>query len=167
MPRCITGLIFRLPPVRVAAHRCARKSVSPRSGRPRCVPRRRSSWVSLSMYLDLKCTLSLSIPQCAQSTPTASGSRSSARRWTVERLRFGQLPMLVRVVVGLSLLHAWVSFEEFVVDRSGLWKYMPDYKVGRVCVWDLTVIALIIAGLVWASVGGRRSESPEAARSSR
>ena len=70
----------------------------------------------------------------------------------MERLRFGQLPMLVRVVVGLSLLNAWVSFEEFVVDRSGLWKYMPDYKVGRFCVWDLSVIALIIAGLVWASV---------------
>jgi hypothetical protein len=85
----------------------------------------------------------------------------------VERLRFGQLPMLLRVVVGLSLLNAWVSFEEFVVDRSGLWKYMPDYKVGRFCVWDLTVIALIVAGLVWASVGGRRSEPPEAARSSR
>jgi len=79
-------------------------------------------------------------------------ARSSARRWTVERLRFGQLPMLVRVVVGLSLLNAWVSFEEFVVDRSDLWKYMPDYKVGRFCVWDLSVIALIIAGLVWASV---------------
>ena len=81
-------------------------------------------------------------------------------RWTVERLRFGQLPMLVRVVVGLSLLNAWVSFEEFVVDRIGLWKYMPGYKVGQGCVWDLTVAALIVAGLVWASVRGRRSHTP-------
>jgi hypothetical protein len=85
----------------------------------------------------------------------------------VERLRFGQLPMLVRVVVGLSLFNAWVSFEEFVVDRIGLWKYMPGYRVGQGCVWDLTVGALIIAGLVWASVGGPRSEPPEAMRSSR
>jgi hypothetical protein len=90
-----------------------------------------------------------------------------ARRWIVERLRFGQLPILVRVVVGLSLFNAWVSFEEFVVDRIGLWKYMPGYKVGRGCVWDLTVGALIIAGLVWGSVGGRRSRAPEAARSAR
>jgi hypothetical protein len=85
----------------------------------------------------------------------------------VERLRFGQLPMLVRLVVGLSLLNAWVSFEEFVVDRIGLWKYMPGYEVGRLCIWDLTAVTLIIAGLVWASVGGRRSQQPEAARSSR
>ena len=85
----------------------------------------------------------------------------------MERFRFRQLPMLVRVVVGLSLFNAWVSFEEFVVDRIGLWKYMPGYKVGQGCVWDLTVAALIIAGLVWASVGGRRSQPPEAARSSR
>jgi len=60
----------------------------------------------------------------------------------------------------------WVSFEEFVVDRIGLWKYMPGYKVGQGYVWDLTVGALIIAGLVWASVGGRRT-LPALARSER
>jgi hypothetical protein len=92
---------------------------------------------------------------------------NDARRWIVERLRFGQLPILVRVVVGLALFNAWVSFEEFVVDRVGLWKYMPGYKVGRGCVWDLTVGALIVGGLVWASVGGRRSPLPAAAPSSR
>jgi hypothetical protein len=75
--------------------------------------------------------------------------------------------MLLRVVVGLSLFNVWVSFEEFVVNRAGLWKYMPGYKADQGCVWDLTVGALIIAGLVWASVRGRRSEPPEAARSSR
>jgi hypothetical protein len=85
----------------------------------------------------------------------------------VERLKFGQLPMLLRVVVGLSLFNVWVSFEEFVVDRIGLWKYMPGYRVGQGCVWDLTVGALIIAGLIWASVGARRSQPAEAARSSR
>ena len=84
----------------------------------------------------------------------------------MEQLKFGQLPMLLRVVVGLSLFNAWVSFEEFVVDRVGLWKYMPGYKVGQGCVWDLSVAALIVAGLVWASVGGRRSQPPQAARSS-
>jgi hypothetical protein len=85
----------------------------------------------------------------------------------VERLKFGQLPMLVRVVVGLALFNFWVSFEEFVVDRVGLWKYMPGYKVGEGCIWDLTVAALIIAGLVWASAGGRRRQPPEAAPGSR
>ena len=73
------------------------------------------------------------------------------------RLSFGQLPVLVRVVTGIALFNAWVSFEEFVVDRVGLWKYMPYYKVGEGCVWDLAVAVLITAGLTWASIGGRAS----------
>jgi hypothetical protein len=42
-----------------------------------------------------------------------------------------------------------VSFEEFVVDRVGLWKYMkymPYYKAPQFCVWALTV-TLVVAGL--------------------
>ena len=64
----------------------------------------------------------------------------------MNKLTFGQLPVLVRVSVGLSLINIWVSFEEFVVDRVGLWKYMPYYKVPQFCVWDLTV-TLVVAGL--------------------
>jgi hypothetical protein len=64
----------------------------------------------------------------------------------VDRSRFGQLPVLVRVSVGPSLINIWVSFEEFVVDRVGLWKYMPYYKVPQFCGWDLTV-TLVVADL--------------------
>lgn len=78
------------------------------------------------------------------------------------RLSFGQLPMLVRVVTGVALFNAWVSFEEFVVDRIGLWRYMPYYKVGQGCVWDLMVAVLIVAGLTWASIAGRASGSLDA-----
>ena len=81
----------------------------------------------------------------------------------MDKLTFGQLPVLVRVSVGLSLINIWVSFEEFVVDRLGLWRYMPGYRVGQFCVWDLTVTALVVAGLYWASVRGRRAQAPEAA----
>jgi hypothetical protein len=70
--------------------------------------------------------------------------------------------MLVRVVTGVALFNAWVSFEEFVVDRFGLWKYMPYYKVGQGCVWDLTVAGLVVAGLTCASIAGRASSSPDA-----
>jgi hypothetical protein len=78
------------------------------------------------------------------------------------RVSFGQLPMLVRVVTGVALFNAWVSLEEFVVDRIGLWKYMPYYKVGQGCVWDLTVAVLIVAGLTWVSIAGRPSGSLDA-----
>lgn len=80
----------------------------------------------------------------------------------MEQLKFRQLPILVRAVVGLALFNAWVSFEEFVVDRIGLWRYMPGYKVGEGCIWDLTVGVLIIAGLVWGSIGARRPSGAEA-----
>lgn len=46
----------------------------------------------------------------------------------------------------MAFLNTWVLFEEIVVDRQGLWRYMPFYRVGDFCVWDLTVAVLI---LVW------------------
>ena len=78
----------------------------------------------------------------------------------MERLSFGQLPRLARVAIGLSFFNIWWSFEEFIVDRFGLSKYMPDYKVGVLCVWDLSVATLIVVGLVWASRRGARPQHP-------
>ena len=66
----------------------------------------------------------------------------------MKRVLFGELPWTVRVVLGLSVFNLWWSFEEFVIDRFGVWRYLPDYKFGRLCVWDLTV-ALGIATVVW------------------
>ena len=64
---------------------------------------------------------------------------------------FGQLPMIVKVGVGLAFNDAWWSIEEFVIDRRGLWRYMPGYRVADPCVWDLAVALLTIAGLWWMS----------------
>ncbi len=66
----------------------------------------------------------------------------------MERLSFRQLPVVVRLAVGVAFLDAWVSFEEFVVDRHGLWRYMPLYRVGEFCVWDLAVV-LGIGCAIW------------------
>jgi hypothetical protein len=27
------------------------------------------------------------------------------------------------------------------VDREGLWRYLPLYKVGKFCIWDLAAMA--------------------------
>jgi hypothetical protein len=66
----------------------------------------------------------------------------------MKRVSFAELPWTVRVVLGLATLNLWVSFEEFVIDRLGVWRYLPGYKFGRFCVWDLTV-ALGIASVIW------------------
>jgi len=67
---------------------------------------------------------------------------------TMHRVGFGDLPWTVRIMMGLAAFNLWWSFEEFVIDRFGIWRYLPDYKFGRLCVWDLTV-AIGIAAMVW------------------
>lgn len=60
---------------------------------------------------------------------------------------FKRLPLIVKITAGVAFFNSWVLFEEIVVDRQGLWRYMPFYRVGDFCVWDLTVGLLILLGL--------------------
>jgi hypothetical protein len=69
----------------------------------------------------------------------------------MKRVTFAELPWTVRVVLGLATLNLGVSFEEFVIDRLGVWRYLPGYRFGRFCVWDLTV-ALAIASVDWVAI---------------
>jgi hypothetical protein len=45
-------------------------------------------------------------------------------------------------------MNTWVLFEEIVVDRKGLWKYMPYYRVAQFCPWDMAAMALT-GWVVW------------------
>jgi len=54
-------------------------------------------------------------------------------------------PLVVKAAVFSTFFNAWVLFEELVIDRHGLWRYLPFYKVGLFCVWD--VLALAVVGL--------------------
>ena len=67
-----------------------------------------------------------------------------------------RFPFLVRVAVALTLLNSWVLFEEIVVDRLGWWRYMPCYRVGRFCEWDVAAILVI---LVVTTVGFSENRS--------
>jgi hypothetical protein len=67
-----------------------------------------------------------------------------------------KMPGIVKFAVWLTFLNTWVLFEEFVVDRQGLWRYMPYYRVGKFCPWDLG--AMILFGfIVWRFLGGRKA----------
>ena len=59
-----------------------------------------------------------------------------------------RLPLIVKIAVALTFFNSWVLFEETVVDRQGLWKYMPFYKVGAFCTWDVAALLIIISA-VW------------------
>ncbi len=81
----------------------------------------------------------------------------------MRRITFGDLPWIARVVLGLAAFNLWWSFEEFVIDRFGIWRFLPDYKFGRLCVWDLTVAVLIGATVSWLSFKGRKAEKVDEA----
>jgi hypothetical protein len=78
----------------------------------------------------------------------------------METVSFRQLPLIVKVAVGIALFGGWTSLEQFAIDRYGLWRYMPYYRVGDPCVWDLAV-ALLIAFALWLLT--RQREAPRAA----
>ncbi len=69
----------------------------------------------------------------------------------MSKLAFKDLPLIVKVAVFVSFFNAWVLFEELVIDRHGLWRYLPFYKVGLFCVWDVLALVAIGSGLAWLS----------------
>jgi hypothetical protein len=48
-----------------------------------------------------------------------------------------RLPGIVRFAVWLTFFNTWVLFEETVVDRYGLYEYMPYYRVSKLCSRDI------------------------------
>ena len=61
-----------------------------------------------------------------------------------------RLPWIVKIAVALTFFNSWVLFEETIVDRHGLWRYMPFYKVGLSCTWDLAALLIIVPGVWYA-----------------
>ena len=61
-----------------------------------------------------------------------------------------RLPLIVKVAVALTFFNSWVLFEETVIDRHGLWRFLPFYHVGLFCAWDVLALAVIIAAVAWA-----------------
>jgi hypothetical protein len=60
-----------------------------------------------------------------------------------------KMPGIAIIGIGLTLMNTWVLFEETVVDRFGLHKFMPLYQVGKPCIWDLAAVAVISMGGIW------------------
>jgi len=64
-------------------------------------------------------------------------------------MKFKDLPVVAKLAIALTFFNAWVMFEEFVIDRFGYWQYLPFYRKGIFCIWDITSI-FIISILVFA-----------------
>lgn len=77
----------------------------------------------------------------------------------MNKVTVADLPWVVRIVLGLAALNVWASFEELVIDRLGIWRYLPGYRYGRVCVWD-GAVAIGIAGTIWWLSTSKRARQP-------
>lgn len=72
----------------------------------------------------------------------------------MESIAFRQMPLSVRLMTCASMFMAWVLIAEFVIDRYGLDAFLPFYRVGNVCPYELVVAALIVA--FWVIAHRRR-----------
>jgi hypothetical protein len=73
-----------------------------------------------------------------------------------------RLPLIAKIAIALMALNAWGIFEETIVDRHGLWRYMPFYRVGLFCVWDAAFLAVTLL-LLFASVRRSRRDGTQSA----
>jgi hypothetical protein len=65
----------------------------------------------------------------------------------MDTISFHRLPLVAKIAIGVAFYNAWCSLEEFVIDRRGLWRYMPFYRVAEPCLWDLVVGTIIVFSL--------------------
>lgn len=58
----------------------------------------------------------------------------------MQRIAFHQLPLWVRLAAALTVFNTWVLIAELVIERYGLDEYLPFYRYGDLCLWDIGVI---------------------------
>jgi hypothetical protein len=69
----------------------------------------------------------------------------------MRQIQFGSLPTLAKFGIGAGLLFVWSIFEREVIERFGLYQYMPLYRVDGICAWDIAAIIVIYASFVYLS----------------
>jgi hypothetical protein len=68
-------------------------------------------------------------------------------------------PLTVKIAIATTFINSWIIFEETVVDRTRLWHYMPFYRVGLFCTWDVLALAVILA-VAFLRIAPTRSSTP-------
>ena len=69
----------------------------------------------------------------------------------MQRIQFWQLPLAVRIAVALTFFNTWAIIAEWGIDRYGLDEYLPFYRYGDICIYELIVIAVITILFIRAS----------------
>ena len=72
----------------------------------------------------------------------------------MQKLAFADLPTITKLASFATLFIGWVLFEELVIDRHGLDRFLPFYRVGNLCPYDLAMLGSL--GLAWIWLHERR-----------
>src|SRR5215467_12382240 len=78
----------------------------------------------------------------------------------MEKSTTSRLPVIAKIAIAMTFINTWVIFEETVVDRHDLWRYMPYYRVGLFCVWDAAVLAITLLLLLVNVRQSHRRDGP-------
>ncbi|HUG41645.1 MAG TPA: hypothetical protein VMM12_14245, partial [Longimicrobiales bacterium] len=111
-----------------------------RFGNRKRYPKRRSEFDS-----PIKCSRPIKLPWRQQL------ARHKDRAMTIARIEFWQLPLWVRIAVALTFFNTWVLIAEFVIDRYGIDEYLPFYRYGDVCIWEIAVLLVLVFWFVRSS----------------
>jgi len=65
----------------------------------------------------------------------------------MQKIAFASLPGLVQFTSLATIFIGWVLLAEFVIDRHGYDRFLPFYRVGNFCPYDLGVLLLL--GATW------------------
>ena len=66
----------------------------------------------------------------------------------MQRIAFAALPGLVQFTCLATIFIGWVLFAELIIDRHGYDRFLPLYRVGKICPYDLAV--LLTLAMTWA-----------------
>lgn len=72
------------------------------------------------------------------------------------KLSFSEMPVVVRGACVATGFMAWVLFAELIIDRHGWDSFLPYYRVGNICVYDVGVLAILTIVYLALSRGGAK-----------
>ncbi len=62
----------------------------------------------------------------------------------MNKIKFAQLPFIVKFMTCASIFMAWVLFAEFIIDRYGWHEFLPFYRFQNICPYEGVVIIFLI-----------------------
>ncbi len=63
----------------------------------------------------------------------------------MQKISFAMLPGLVQFASIATFFIGWTLFAELIIDRHGLDRFLPFYRVGNLCPYDLAVVIMLAA----------------------